>query len=170
MHQQWRYCSLALSHQIFQTQTSRKILDQTWELVNMWKIQVLLPTGHPKVLQDLFFFNIIPHREAPSKNFLPHSGTAKIRVFISPLLFLLVKDWGFCNVYTVYKLAVARSPMRPVSSTGDYSMEATGPFCRLQKSLQLNVLPDIYGDISCNTIGPQCSREVTPIFMIKIIQ
>ena len=62
------------------------------------------------------------------------------------------------------KLAVARSPMRPVSCTGDYSMEVTGPFWRLQKSLQLNVLPDIYGDISCNNIGPQCIREVTPNF------
>ena len=101
------------------------------------------------------------------------------KTIVSPVQY----QWGYCSLvlshrYVILlllwfiewvheqciKLAVARSPMRPVSCTGDYSMEATSPFWRLQKSFQLNVLPNIYGDISCNTIGPQCFCEVTPNF------
>ena len=87
-------------------------------------------------------------------NFEPHN---KIWTVHASLLYL-------CRHLQCTKLAVARSALRPVSLTGDYSMELTGPFWRLQTSLQLHVLPDIYGDISCNTIGSQWFREVTPIF------
>ena len=76
----------------------------------------------------------------------------------------------FTGVFQCTKLAVAHSPLRPVSCTGDYSMEVTGPFWRVQKSLSSTtylttyIYIYIYGGISCNTIGPQWISEVTPNF------